>query len=223
MSTIQLTQPDGNGLFQRLVIAEKSLNFPLYEGKLRVSRWAESSPTEDDSDPSPASWRVRAGDIETSKSPPELDIALGRLAQLARVSLEERGVNTLYVALGMLEWRPIDGADVQRAPLLMVPVELKRETRLHPYVLSPFDEDAEINPSLIYMLRRGLSNSRFPSSTPNLRRIPLVNSSKPSKRESEDGAGEFFLSRGWASFSLRSSPCIRILKSIRSTPRRIVC
>ena len=30
----------------------------------------------------------------------------------------------------------------------------KQETRLHPYLLSPFDEDAEINPSLIYMLRK---------------------------------------------------------------------
>jgi hypothetical protein len=117
VSTIQLTLPDANGLFQRLVLAEKSLNFPLYEGKLAISaRWSEPSPREDEGDPPPTSWRVRAGDIETSKSPPELDIALGRLAQLARVSLEERGVNTLYVALGMLEWRPIDGAECNVLP-----------------------------------------------------------------------------------------------------------
>ena len=99
-------------------------------------------------------WRVRPGDIETSKSPPDLEKALGRLSQLARASREERGVNTLYVALGMLEWRPLSGADPQLAPLLMVPVELGRETRLEPHVLSPFDEDAEINPTLVYMLRK---------------------------------------------------------------------
>lgn len=146
VSTIQLTLPDTQGLFERLVVSEKALKFPLLEGRASLAADLVDSETSPVSQPT---WRVRPGDLETSKSPPDLEKALGRLLQLARSSLEERGVNTLYVALGMLEWRPLDGAEPQRAPLLMVPVELSRETRLNPYVLSPFDEDAEINPSLI--------------------------------------------------------------------------
>lgn len=155
VSTIQITQPDINRLFERLVISEKPLKFPLYEGKTELTaRWSRPSPADLVRASADPAWRVRAGDMETSKSPPELEVALGRLSQLAHTSLEERGVNTLYVAIGMLEWRPLDSAEPQLAPLLMVPVELDRDTRLNPYVIGPFDEDAEINPSLLYMLRK---------------------------------------------------------------------
>ena len=149
VTTVRINRPDITGLFERLVLAEKSLKFPLYQGQA-------SSPEhmQQQAELPEHSWRVRPGDIETSKSPPDLEKALGRLAQLARTSREERGVNTLYVALGMLEWRSLDTADPQLAPLLMVPVELARESRLEPYILGPFDEDPEVNPSLIYMLRK---------------------------------------------------------------------
>lgn len=45
----------------------------------------------------------------------------------ARRSLEEEGVNTLFLALGMLHWRESESSDTERrAPLLLVPVELDR-------------------------------------------------------------------------------------------------
>ena len=45
----------------------------------------------------------------------------------ARSSIEEEGVNTLYLALGMLTWYESPSSDTERsAPLLLVPVELDR-------------------------------------------------------------------------------------------------
>jgi len=45
----------------------------------------------------------------------------------ARTSIEEQGVNILYLALGMLTWYEEDASDLPRqAPLLLVPVELSR-------------------------------------------------------------------------------------------------
>jgi hypothetical protein len=147
VATIQIASPDIHHLFQQLVLSERSLRFPLYDGKTVLSM------TEESEEVSPDLYKVRPGDIETPKSPPDLEKSLYRLTTLSRVSKEERGVNTLYLALGMLEWRPADHADVQKAPLLLVPVDLTREDRLHPYVLQAFDEDPEVNRTLIYMLR----------------------------------------------------------------------
>src|SRR5207249_387341 len=149
VSTIQITSPNVTDLFQKVALSERSLRFPFYQGKTVLSLSDESA-----EEVPPELYKVRPGDIETSKAPPDLEKSLYRLTTLSRVSKEERGVNTLYLALGMLEWRPADQAEPQKAPLLLVPVDLTREDRLHPYLLSPFDEDPEVNRTLVYMLKQ---------------------------------------------------------------------
>jgi very-short-patch-repair endonuclease len=150
VSTVQITEPDCETLLERLVISERSLRFPLFEGEEKRGLFDEHDPRESE----PPRYRVKAGDLDTSKSPPDLDKSLFRLEALGRTSKEERGVNTLYVALGILEWRPLNDAGSYKAPLVLVPVELERENRLSPYVMSPFDEDFEVNPTLTYMLKQ---------------------------------------------------------------------
>ncbi len=150
VSTIRVTSPEPGDLFEQLVVRERSLRFPLYQGTATVSLADDVSEGEM---PAEETYNVSPGDMETSKPPPELERSLYRLAQLARFSKEERGVNTLYLAIGMLEWRPQEDKSPQKSPLLLVPVELKRENHLAPYVLSLFDEDPEVNPSLVFMLR----------------------------------------------------------------------
>src|SRR5437867_2187816 len=88
VSTIEITAPDVSGLFQRLVMVEKALKFPLYQGKTIVRLIEEGE------DPQTVEYRVRPGDLETPKEPPELERSLYRLNQLSRASKEERGVNT---------------------------------------------------------------------------------------------------------------------------------
>src|SRR5262245_17748697 len=104
VSTVQITSPNLEELFQRLVIAERSLKFPLFQGE-ETPRLFERDESEEGRAPR---YRVKPGDLETAKSPPDLEKSLYRLAALGRASKEERGVNTLYVALGMLEWAPLD-------------------------------------------------------------------------------------------------------------------
>ena len=146
VSTVQITTPDYSALFDAIVLRERSLRFPLYRGRTVIAEGEEEIPANE--------YRVTRGDIETKKTAPDLERSLYRLTSLARTYREERGINTLYVAVGMLVWRPADGASPQKAPLVLVPVELSRQDRMHPYVLQPFDEDPEINPTLAYMLRR---------------------------------------------------------------------
>lgn len=79
-----------------------------------------------------------------------------RLTELFRASrnaLEENGTNTLFAAVGILEWRETEHSDrAYRAPLLLVPVELKRKSVLEGFSLRRIDEETRLNVTLMEML-----------------------------------------------------------------------
>ena len=65
--------------------------------------------------------------LQTPYSKARLERRLLNTFHAARSSIEEQGVNTLYLAIGMLEWYESPSSDIRRkAPLLLVPVQLTR-------------------------------------------------------------------------------------------------
>jgi very-short-patch-repair endonuclease len=72
----------------------------------------------------------------------------------AWLGLQERGCNTLYLALGMLRWREAPDAEEDRfAPLVLVPVRLERRSARSAWSLALGDEDPGPNVSLMEKLR----------------------------------------------------------------------
>lgn len=109
VATIGITAPKIEALHESLVVREQPLRFPLYRGRVQlapVGRDEERAQNQQ----SETRYSVVPGDLEVAgKTPPELEKGLYRLAALARSSKDERGINTLYLALGMLVWRPAEG------------------------------------------------------------------------------------------------------------------
>ena len=65
--------------------------------------------------------------LQTAHPSDQLQARLLATYLAARTFVEEQGVNILYLALGMLDWREADNASTPRhAPLLLVPTELER-------------------------------------------------------------------------------------------------
>ncbi len=65
--------------------------------------------------------------LQTNYSSTELQKRLLNTYYTARTAIEEQGVTTLYLALGMLEWYESESSDIlRRAPLTLIPVELDR-------------------------------------------------------------------------------------------------
>ena len=84
-----------------------------------------------------------------------LEENLKALLRQSRVSLEENGANTLYLALGFLRWYESDIAERARyAPLVLLPVELSRRAQAKEYSLRIRDEEPQINITLLEMLRQ---------------------------------------------------------------------
>jgi len=74
--------------------------------------------------------RHRDNKLQTKLFAEILEARLRRMASKARMIIEETGSNQLYLALGFLEWKERDDSSRKfEAPLVMIPVELKKKKR----------------------------------------------------------------------------------------------
>ena len=100
-------------------------------------------------DPSELEDRHQDGFLQTAATAEALDKSLRRIGEQAQVSLEELGINTLFLTLGMLHYRESRDSDiVLKAPLVLVPVQLERKSARSGYTLVPGDDDPLVNPAL---------------------------------------------------------------------------
>ena len=82
----------------------------------------------------------------------------GRLLELyrkGRRDLQEGGANTLFLALDVLAWRQGENSSRELlAPLVLVPMELRRQSAQHDFELALFDDAPRFNPALLELLRK---------------------------------------------------------------------
>src|SRR5688572_15836951 len=136
----------------------------LQEGSLRFHHTKESAPGAEEDDFTPGTLGTGEANVANSLAAPYTREALGeRLREThadAWLSLQERGANTLFLALGMLRWREEEPSTPDRlAPILLVPAKLERKSARAQWALSAADEDPGVNLSLAEKLRaaHGLS------------------------------------------------------------------
>lgn len=111
---------------------------------------------------------LKQGRLHTDLDEIEHGRRLTELFRSARNAIEENGTNTLFVAVGVLEWREAEGSDrTYRAPLLLVPVQLKRKSVLEGFSLHRMDEETRVNVTLMEMLRQ-----HFQKNIPGLDPLP---------------------------------------------------
>ncbi|ALD22075.1 DUF3320 domain-containing protein [Hymenobacter sp. DG25A] len=94
--------------------------------------------------------------LQTAEPLAKLESRLLNTYYTARTSLEEQGVNILYLALGMLTWYEAESsAEPRLAPLVLVPVLLERGTAAERFKLRYTGAEVEGNLSLQARLRAG--------------------------------------------------------------------
>lgn len=93
--------------------------------------------------------------IRTFLNEADLDTALKSLYRSAKVSMEENGSNTLFLALGLLRWYESDLSEKPRyAPLVLIPIDIVRNTRNKGYIIRSRQEETQINVTLLEYLRQ---------------------------------------------------------------------
>ena len=95
------------------------------------------------------SARYTDNKLQTSHSSTELQKRLLNTYYTARTAIEEQGVTTLYLALGMLEWYESESSEEsRRAPLILVPVEISRTSVRASFRVQYTEEEIGTNLSL---------------------------------------------------------------------------
>lgn len=85
----------------------------------------------------------------------ELERRMVHLYRSARVSLEENGANTLYLAFGLLKWYETPVSELPRyAPIALIPVDIIRKSSRQGYVVRARDEEPQMNITLLEMLKQ---------------------------------------------------------------------
>lgn len=85
----------------------------------------------------------------------ELDKRAVNIYRQARTALQEGGANTLYLAVGYLLWKREEKDERRyRAPLILLPVTLKRESVRSGVKVLAHDDEPRFNTTLLEMLRK---------------------------------------------------------------------
>lgn len=101
-----------------------------------------------------SSAKLKPDHILTELTDARLTTVLKRLAVNARTSIEEQGVNILYVAFGGLQWYEAPHSnEMLFAPLLLLPVTLTRPSVGDLWTLRPHENEIVENQCLKEMLR----------------------------------------------------------------------
>lgn len=103
---------------------------------------------------------IKADDLKLGKiygglSESELEKTLKKLHRQAKVSLEENGANTLYLALGFLRWYENEKKEKPRiAPIILIPVDIVRKIHDRSYTIRIRGEEPQLNVTLLELLRQ---------------------------------------------------------------------
>lgn len=92
--------------------------------------------------------------LQTALGSEELQDRLLAIHHAARTAVEEQGVNTLFLAMGLLRWTgDVHHPGPFRAPLVLVPVDLLRSTVRDRFRVRHDGDDLDVNLSLAEKLR----------------------------------------------------------------------
>ncbi len=93
--------------------------------------------------------------LQTKLPLQDLNKTLGKISTTARSTNDDLGYNVLFLALGSVIWYEKDNSnEPMEAPVLLVPVEIKRKSIGQPYTIKYNEDSVILNPALTLKLKR---------------------------------------------------------------------
>lgn len=155
VSKLIIKTPDIATLYKKIVIDETDIKMPLILIKKQKKKKNEAQMEMKDlidieQEPEIV---IHPGDVEFEGEPKIQYRLLKRIYDNGRTTIEERGVTTLHLTFGILNWNdPILGEST--SPLLLVPCQLESLGPNTNMRLKILDEELHVNPALEFYLRK---------------------------------------------------------------------
>ncbi len=100
--------------------------------------------------------------VSDQRDPAEIERSLVAIGRKATAEFEDRGTHTLHAIWSVLRWTDPGSQEAWAAPLLLIPLELKRKSVRDRFEFLPTDDDATFNPALRVMNRTGSGGDSGP-------------------------------------------------------------
>ena len=100
------------------------------------------------------SMENEAGVLRTYSNEKDLGETVNRLIKRNKEANEESGAKILYLALGFLKWYSREDGAEKYAPLVLLPVQIKKSKGGTGYSVAVTDEDASVNLTLLEFLKQ---------------------------------------------------------------------
>ncbi|WP_206018695.1 DUF4011 domain-containing protein [Rubritalea profundi] len=153
---VPLTCPDP-GTLEDLLAAGKTIriaSFPDFDSGGRDSAlYAQQNNA--DLKTQYATDALSSNEVMSSLPAKKLEAELIDLYRKARTDINEGGANTLFLALGFLNWKKsAEDTRVYRAPLILLPVKLKRKSALSGVTMTVHEDEPRFNLTLLELLKQ---------------------------------------------------------------------
>ncbi len=101
-------------------------------------------------------YELKRKRIMSIYSKKDLDQILTKIYRSTKISLEENGASTLYIAVGLLKWYEKKGINTppRYAPILLIPLEIIRKSAKSGYSVVSKIEEAQINVTILEFLKQ---------------------------------------------------------------------
>lgn len=146
---LEVESADLNKIAKTLLSDGDSIKMPFVQKKAKKALQLDEDPsinTEEE-------YVLHEGDISfIYQNLGDLRRKTRKIFDNSRLTLSERGVNTLYVALGCLEWSD-SMMGKSESPLIMIPCEFEYKGASKALELRMADEDVILNPAIRYYLK----------------------------------------------------------------------
>lgn len=159
-TTLEIIHPPMFEIFDLLVIKQKEFKFPIvFEPTILKQKGEETEEAYKQRLEETHKSRIeemknsgKQNEFITELTDKQLERLIKTHRKRAKDSLEEQGVNILYICFGLLKWYETQqkGKDKEAVytPLLYVPIDLYRKRVLDNYRVKILDDEVLINPSL---------------------------------------------------------------------------
>jgi very-short-patch-repair endonuclease len=168
--SLPISQPDMQAIFNALVLKKRRLEFWLppeetikperpekAKGKVKAKiAKADAKADVKETVPEEAKRRPTANQlVNGSLTRADLERNLKSLQWRSLLDYRERGVRILHAAFGTLNWIDLETKEKVQSPLILVPLELTRDSIRKPYAIAvpPVEEEAVLNPALQVKLK----------------------------------------------------------------------
>jgi len=153
---VPLVCPDP-GALEDLLSAGKMIRISPFPDLEKGGRDAElyEQQSREDLQQQYAKEALQSNEVLSSLPQKKLESELIDLYRKARTEMAEGGANTLFLALGFLNWKKTaDDTRSYRAPLIMLPVRLLRKSALSGVTMTIHEDEPRFNLTLLELLRQ---------------------------------------------------------------------